>query len=28
MGTVRTVVAIDPSTTGGGFELLVLNDVN
>jgi hypothetical protein len=28
MGTVRTVVAIDPSTTGGSFELLVLNDVN
>lgn len=26
--TVRTVVALDPSTTGGPFELLVLPDVN
>jgi hypothetical protein len=27
-GTVRTVVALDPAAAGGGFELLVLPDVN
>ncbi len=27
-GTIRTVVALDPSTTGGSFQLLVLPDVN
>lgn len=27
-GTVRTVVALDPSTPGGPFQLMVLNDVN
>jgi len=27
-GTVRTVVALDPATPGGPFQLMVLNDVN
>jgi hypothetical protein len=27
-GTVRTVIALDPAAAGGGFELLVLPDVN
>ncbi len=27
-GTVRTVVALDPTTPGGAFQLLVLPDVN